>query len=245
MYQQLYINGSWQDSTEKQSFDVINPATEQVCATVVMATKEDVDKAVAAARKAFKTWKKTSPEYRANLIEQLADALYERKQDLADAISLSMGIPKHLAFEIQVEEPIEILRSYSQRTALMNKKETIGNATIIKKPIGVCGLISPWNYPLNQLMGKIAPALASGCTMVVKPSEQTSLQDFIVAQCCDQVGIPAGVFNLVPGFGQEVGAAMSGHSDIDLISFTGSTRAGIHIAQSAAHNVKRVIQELG
>lgn len=245
MYQQLYINGSWQDSTEKQSFDVINPATEQVCATVVMATKEDVDKAVAAARKAFKTWKKTSPEYRANLIEQLADALYERKQDLADAISLSMGIPKHLALEVQVEEPIEILRSYSQRTALMNKKETIGNATIIKKPIGVCGLISPWNYPLNQLMGKIAPALASGCTMVVKPSEQTSLQDFIVAQCCDQVGIPAGVFNLVPGFGQEVGAAMSGHSDIDLISFTGSTRAGIHIAQSAAHNVKRVIQELG
>ncbi len=245
MYQQLYINGTWQASTGKQSFDVINPATEQVCATVVMATKEDLDKAVAAARKAFKTWKNTSAEYRANLIEQLADALYERKQDLADAISLSMGIPKHQALEVQVEEPIEILRSYSQRCAIMNKKETIGNATVIKKPIGVCGLISPWNYPLNQLMGKMAPALASGCTMVVKPSEQTSLQDFIVAQCCHQVGIPAGVFNLVPGLGLEVGAAMSSHAGIDLISFTGSTRAGIHIAQSAANNVKRVIQELG
>lgn len=244
-YQQLYINGQWIESSGDQSFDVVNPATEQVCASVVMANKQDVDLAVVAAKNAFKTWKRTSSQQRASLIEALADALAERREELAQAISLSMGIPAHMALDVQVDEPIEILRTYIKRAQLMDESDVIDNATVIKKPIGVCGLISPWNYPLNQLMGKMAPALAAGCTMVVKPSEQTSLQDFIVAECCEQVGIPAGVFNLVPGMGPEVGAAMSAHPDIDLISFTGSTRAGTHIAQNAAPTVKRVIQELG
>jgi aldehyde dehydrogenase (NAD+) len=244
-YQQLYINGQWINSTGRQLFHVINPATEQPCASVIMGTAEDVDTAVKAARMAFKSWKNTTAEYRSNLIEKLADALFVRRFELAKVISLSMGIPHHLALDVQVEEPIDILRSFAKRCALMDSQEVIGNATIIKKPIGVCGLISPWNYPLNQLMGKMAPALAAGCTMVVKPSEQTSLQDFIVAECCHEVGIPPGVFNLVPGLGQEVGAAISAHDDIDLISFTGSTRAGSHIAQNAAKTVKRVIQELG
>ncbi|MFT7109290.1 MAG: aldehyde dehydrogenase (NAD+) [Psychrobacter glaciei] len=244
-YNQLYINGQWIDSTGNQKFSVINPANQKVCALVVMATEQDVNSAVKAARKAFNSWKNTTAEYRANLIEKLADALVIRQHELATAISLSMGIPLHLALEVQVEEPIEILRSYAKRCILMDQIDVIGNATVIKKPIGVCGLISPWNYPLNQLMGKIAPALAAGCTVIVKPSEQTSLQDFIVAECCHEVGLPAGVFNLVTGLGPEVGAAMSGHKDIDLISFTGSTRAGIHIAQNAATTVKRVVQELG
>jgi aldehyde dehydrogenase (NAD+) len=244
-YQQLYINGQWIESVGKQRFNVINPSNEKPCASVVMGTAKDIDKAVKAARIAFTTWKKTKPEYRANLIEKLADALVKRQDELATAISISMGIPYHLALEVQVEEPIEILRSYSERCALMDKQQVIGNATVIKKPIGVCGLISPWNYPLNQLMGKMAPALAAGCTIVAKPSEQTSLQDFIVAECCHEVGLPAGVFNLVPGLGPEVGAAMSSHPNIDLISFTGSTRAGVHIAKNAATTVKRVVQELG
>ena len=244
-YHTLYINGQWIESTSDERFNVINPATEQVCASIVMGSEADVNKAVLAARQAFKTWKKTTAKERAVYIEKLADALHNRRHDLAAVISISMGIPLHLALDVQVDEPIEILRSYSSRTTLMDTTETIGNATVIKKPIGVCGLISPWNYPLNQLMGKMAPALAAGCTMVVKPSEQTSLQDFIVAQCCAEAGLPAGVFNLVPGMGPEVGAAMSAHPDIDLISFTGSTRAGSHIAKNAADSVKRVIQELG
>ena len=244
-YSKLYINGQWVASSADQTFAVINPATEAVCANVVMGTKEDVDRAVIAAQAAFKTWSNTSAQYRAQMIQKLADKLREYRDELAQSMSISMGMPLHLAGEVQVDDQIDILETYVSRTALMDEVKTIGNAQIIKQPIGVCALISPWNYPLNQLVGKMAPALASGCTMIVKPSEQTSLQDFIVAKACDEIGLPAGVFNLVPGYGPEVGAAMSSHPDIQLISFTGSTRAGIHIAQNAAQNVKRVVQELG
>lgn len=244
-YSQLYINGQWVNSTGQQTFAVINPANEEVCANVVMGTKADVDVAVAAATAALKTWSKTSSVYRAQMIQKLANKLREYRDELALAMNISMGMPLHLAGEVQVDDQIDILETYVSRTALMDEIKTIGNAQILKQAIGVCALISPWNYPLNQLVGKMAPALAAGCTMIVKPSEQTSLQDFIVAKACDDIGLPAGVFNLVPGFGPEVGAAMSAHPDIQLISFTGSTRAGIHIAQNAAQNVKRVVQELG
>lgn len=244
-YSKLYINGQWVQSSGKQTFAVVNPATEDVCANVVMGTKDDVDTAVKAAQAAFKTWSKTSTEYRADMIQKLANKLREYRDELAQSMSISMGMPLHLAGEVQVDDQIDILETYVSRTALMDEVKTIGNAQIVKQPIGVCALISPWNYPLNQLVGKMAPALAAGCTMVVKPSEQTSLQDFIVAKACYEIGLPAGVFNLVPGYGPEVGAAMSSHPDIQLISFTGSTRAGIHIAQNAAQNVKRVVQELG
>jgi len=244
-YSKLYINGQWVQSSGKQTFAVVNPATEGVCANVVMGTKDDVDAAVKAAQAAFKTWSKTSTEYRADMIQKLANKLREYRDELAQSMSISMGMPLHLAGEVQVDDQIDILETYVSRTTLMDEVKTIGNAQIVKQPIGVCALISPWNYPLNQLVGKMAPALAAGCTMVVKPSEQTSLQDFIVAKACDEIGLPAGVFNLVPGYGPEVGAAMSSHPDIQLISFTGSTRAGIHIAQNAAQNVKRVVQELG
>lgn len=244
-YSKLYINGQWIPSTGEKMFAVVNPATEEVCANVVMGTKEDVDTAVKAASAAFKTWSKTSAAYRANMIRKLVDKLREYRDELAYTMSISMGMPLHLAAQVQVDEQIDILETYISRTVLMDEIKTIGNAQILKQPIGVCALISPWNYPLNQLVGKMAPALAAGCTMIVKPSEQTSLQDFIVAKACDEIGLPAGVFNLVPGFGTEVGAAMSSHPDIQLISFTGSTRAGIHIAQNAASSVKRVVQELG
>lgn len=244
-YSKLYINGQWIFSTGEKMFAVVNPATEEVCANVVMGTKEDVDTAVKAASAAFKTWSKTSAAYRANMIRKLVDKLREYRDELAYTMSISMGMPLHLAAQVQVDEQIDILETYISRTVLMDEIKTIGNAQILKQPIGVCALISPWNYPLNQLVGKMAPALAAGCTMIVKPSEQTSLQDFIVAKACDEIGLPAGVFNLVPGFGTEVGAAMSSHPDIQLISFTGSTRAGIHIAQNAASSVKRVVQELG
>jgi len=245
LYQKLFIDGQWVESQGSQRFSLINPATEQVCADVVMGTTEDVDKAVQAARRAFKSWRLTSSEERARYIEKLADALHDRRDDLAQTISDSMGIPKHLAYDCQVDEPINILRTYASRTSLMDEVEVIGNAQVFRKAIGVCALISPWNYPLNQLIGKMAPALAAGCTMILKPAEQTSLQDFIVAECIDAAGIPAGVVNLVPGYGPEVGAAMSAHPDVDLVSFTGSTRAGALIAQAAAPTVKRVVQELG
>jgi len=244
-FSQLYINGQWVNSTGNNTFAVINPATEEVCANVIMGTKEDVDRAVVAAQAAFKSWSNTTAEYRAHMIQKLVDKLREYRDELAESMSIAMGMPLHLAGEVQVDDQIDILETYVSRTQLMNEIKTIGNAQVIKQPIGVCALISPWNYPLNQLVGKMAPALAAGCTMIVKPSEQTSLQDFIVAKACDEIGLPAGVFNLVPGMGPEVGAAMSAHPDIQLISFTGSTRAGIHIAQNAAQNVKRVVQELG
>lgn len=244
-YSKLYINGQWVRSSADQTFAVVNPATEDVCANVLMGTKEDVNSAVIAAQAAFKNWSKTSAQYRADMIQKLANKLREYRDELAQSMSISMGMPLHLAGEVQVDDQIDILETYVSRTVLMDEVKIIGNAHILKQPIGVCALISPWNYPLNQLVGKMAPALAAGCTMVVKPSEQTSLQDFIVAKACDEIGLPAGVFNLVPGYGPEVGAAMSSHSDIQLISFTGSTRAGIHIAQNAAQNVKRVVQELG
>jgi aldehyde dehydrogenase (NAD+) len=244
-YQQHFINGTWVDSTSSESFSVINPSDESIVADVIMGNKEDVNKAVHAAKVALQTWKTSSAEERSMLIRQFADELEHERQRIAKLISESMGMPYHLSLECQVDEPIEILRTYISRTSIMETHEQIGNATVIKKPIGVCALISPWNYPLNQLIGKMAPALAAGCTMVIKPSEQTSLQDFVVMECAKRAGIPDGVINLVTGYGAEVGQALSEHTDIDLISFTGSTRAGTLVAQNAAASVKRVVQELG
>ena len=244
-YSKLFINGEWVASNGGHTFEVINPATEQPCAQVIMGTEQDVNQAVSAANNAFKTWSKLSSDERAHWLEKLVDRLKAYRDDMALCISQSMGIPLHLSAEIQVDDPIEILQSYVARTALMDEIKRVGNAHIYKQPIGVCALISPWNYPLNQLMGKLGPALASGCTVVVKPAEQTSLQDYYVAKACEDIGLPKGVFNLVPGTGEEVGNVLSKHKDIQLISFTGSTRAGIQVATNAAPTVKKVIQELG
>jgi aldehyde dehydrogenase (NAD+) len=178
-------------------------------------------------------------------MQATADEMKRRKNDLIEAHVITMGCPRHLAAEIHIDVPIEGMRYYANRSTQMEAVEEIGNVHIFKEPIGVCALITPWNYPLHQLIGKLAPALAAGCTTVVKPAAQTPLQDFIMAEIFSTVGLPAGVFNLVSGSGKDIGPVMSGHPDVDLVSFTGSTHAGIQVAESAAPTVKRVCQELG
>lgn len=245
VHDKFYINGQWQDAQGQDRHDVIHPATEEVVATVALGNKDDVDAAVNAARAAFDSWSTSSAEFRADLIRKAAARLRERREDLVTAVSQSMGCPPHITPWLQIDGPIGAFEGYADRCADMEKVKEVNNSLVVKEAAGVCGFINPWNYPLNQLMGKIAPALAAGCTIVVKPSEQTPLQDIIVAEVLHEVGFPAGVFNLVIGLGHEVGAALSSHPEVDVVSFTGSTRAGILVAEAAAPTVKRVTQELG
>ncbi|GMG88526.1 aldehyde dehydrogenase family protein [Biformimicrobium ophioploci] len=241
----LYINGAWVEPGSSEKLAVVNPFTEEVVAEVASGTASDVDKAVAAAKEAFRSWRNTSSEERERLINAIADRMEARADDLTRAISDSMGSPYHLARDIHVMGPIYGMRSFAARAKLMDESEKVNNSLVVKEPVGVCGFITPWNYPLHQFVGKVAPALAAGCTMIQKPSEQTPLQDYIMAEIMQEAGVPAGVFNLVPGTGPVVGAALSAHPDISMVSFTGSTRAGIEIAKAAAPTVKRVTQELG
>jgi len=245
IYDKLYINGQWVSPEGKDTHNVIHPATEEVVATVPLGNEVDVDNAVNAARAAFDSWSTTTAAERAELIKKATARLRERRQDLVDAVSQSMGCPPHITPWLQIDGPLGGFESYAERAFELEKTREVNNSLIVKEAAGVCAFISPWNYPLNQLMGKIAPALAAGCTVVVKPSEQTPLQDLIVAEVFDEVGFPAGVFNLVIGLGHTVGAAMSCHPEVDVVSFTGSTRAGVLVAQAAAPSVKRVTQELG
>jgi len=245
IYNKLYINGAWVAPHGVETHHVINPATEQVTARVPMGDAEDVNRAVAAAKAAFDSWSNTSAQTRCQLINRIADRMEARKAELVDAISQSMGCPAQMTAELQVEGPIYGMRSYAERAFNMEQQQQAGSSLIFKEAVGVCAFINPWNYPLHQFVGKVAPALAAGCTMIVKPAEQTPLQDLIMAEIMDEVGLPAGVFNLVIGSGPEVGATMSSHPNVDMVSFTGSTRAGIKIAEAAAPTVKRVTQELG
>jgi aldehyde dehydrogenase (NAD+) len=244
-YLKFYINGEWVDAASGQSLEVENPSTEAVAGVIGRGNAEDVDKAVRAARHAFTTWSQTSREERVALLERVAEEYEKRVADVALAISEEMGAPAYLASGFQVglgtghlATAIEVLKNFefeSQR----------GATRIVKEPIGVCGMITPWNWPINQIAVKVFPALATGCTMVLKPSEVAPFSAQIFAEVMDAAGVPAGVFNLIQGTGPEVGAAMSCHPDIDMISFTGSTRAGVEIAKAAAPTVKRVSQELG
>lgn len=245
VFDNFYINGQWHKALGEERFEVINPATEAVIASVPMGTSADVDAAVAAARAAFYSWSRTSACEREAIIHKIADLMSERAEALSDAISQSMGCPRHLTPELQVLGPIEGLRSFAARAHFMEQSREAGNSLIIKEPVGVCAFINPWNYPLHQFVGKVAPALAAGCTLVVKPSEQTPLQDLIMAEIMHDAGVPAGVFNLVIGSGPVVGAALSAHPQVDMVSFTGSTQAGKQVAKAAADTVKRVTQELG
>lgn len=244
-YSKLYINGQWVEPNRSASIDVINPATETLIATTPGADAVDVDRAVSAARQAFASWSQTSAEERADYITAIADKLAERSDEMVQIITAEMGAPLGFCREVQVEDPIDALRKHAQRTRLLSEQRVVANAEVIKEPLGVCVFINPWNYPLHQMMGKVAPALAAGCTMVVKPSEMTPLHAFLLAEIIDEVGLPAGVFNLVNGAGDIVGEPLCTHEDVDMVSFTGSTRAGIRIAQLAATTVKRVCQELG
>lgn len=241
----LYINGHWCQSNGGTLHQVTNPATEEVVCEVIQGSAEDVDKAVAAARAAQKDWRHSRAAKRQALLHAIADGMEARKQDLIEAVSVALGCPPHICEWLHIDGPIYAMRYYAERAPLMEQTEKAGHSLVLREPVGVCGFITPWNYPLHQFVGKVAPALAAGCSMIQKPSEITPLQDYVMAEIIDAAGLPAGVFNLVPGSGPVVGAALSGHENIDMVSFTGSTRAGIEVAKSAAPTVKRVTQELG
>lgn len=241
----FYINGEWVDPIVPNAIEVVNPATEEAFARVSLGGAADVDRAVGAARRAFATYGMTSKAERIALLEEVIACYQARLADLAETISLEMGAPMTLAAEAQAPMGLTQLNSALDVLKDYEFHRTRGNTLIIKEPIGVCGFITPWNWPTNQIMCKVAPALAAGCTMVLKPSEVAPLSALILAEIMDAAGVPAGVFNLVNGDGQGAGAAISRHPDIDLVSITGSTRAGVLVAKAAAESVKRVTQELG
>ncbi|WP_323012786.1 aldehyde dehydrogenase family protein [Devosia sp.] len=242
---QFYIEGQWVDPVAPATREVINPSTGQAFTTIAMGSAADVDRAVAAARRAFAEFGFSERGARLELLERILRVYRQRADDLARAISQEMGAPLPFARDSQVgsgdghlEKLIEVLRDYR----FEHRK---GTSMVLKEPIGVAGLITPWNWPLNQITCKVGPAIAAGCTMILKPSELAPLSALIFAEIMDEAGTPKGVFNLINGDGPTVGAAMSSHPDIDMMSFTGSTRAGIAVAKAAADTVKRVAQELG
>ncbi|WP_196139013.1 aldehyde dehydrogenase family protein [Aliikangiella sp. G2MR2-5] len=244
-YRKFYINGQWVLPSADKTLDVINPATEGVCAQISLGDKADVDAAVSAAKKAFASYGFSSKSDRIEILENIINEYKNRYNDIAEAISEEMGAPVNLATKAQTGAGLGHLK-----TALSVLKEfqfdyAQGNSHIYKEPIGVCGLITPWNWPMNQITCKVAPAIATGCTMILKPSEIAPLSAYIFAEIMDKAGVPAGVFNLVNGDGPGVGTLLSSHPDVDMMSFTGSTRAGSLVAQNAAPTVKRVTQELG
>ncbi|MEM7331377.1 MAG: aldehyde dehydrogenase family protein [Chloroflexota bacterium] len=244
-YLNFYINGEWVPPVEPKTMDVINPATEQPFAVISLGSAADVDKAVKAARAAFETYSQTTVQERLDLLNEVINVYKKRYDDIADAISMEMGAPKDLAHGSQAGVGLNHLKSAIRSLKNFEFESTAGNATITHEPIGVCGLITPWNWPINQIVSKVAPALAAGCTVLLKPSEIAPIDALIFTEVLDEAGVPAGVFNLVNGIGIEVGEAMSAHPDIDMMSFTGSTRGGIAVAKGAADSVKRVSQELG
>lgn len=247
-YKKFYINGTWvEPETGARDYDVIHPGNEEVVGTIALGTKADVDKAVIAATDAFETWGYTDVETRAKLLERMIELYKIRSDDFAHAMSLEMGTSLTFSKEVQapcgdghMEATLEALRAHKFERLSMR-----GGSMLIDEPIGVCGLITPWNWPINQVIVKVAPALAAGCTMVLKPSEESPLSAIMLAELIHDAGCPAGVFNMVNGDGLGVGEAISTHPDINLVSFTGSTRAGVAISKAAADSVKRVALELG
>ncbi len=244
-YKEFYINGQWVNPVEANDYPVINPATEKTIATISLGNAQDVDIAVLAAKKAFSSFGFSSVEERISLLEALLKQYMDNYDAMAHAISQEMGAPIDLAINAQADTGKGHIKSALSALKKFEFERTIGNAQIIKEPIGVCGFITPWNWPINQIACKVAPALATGCTMILKPSEIAPLSAHLFSQMIHDAGFPAGVYNMVNGDGVGVGSAISAHKDIDMVSFTGSTRAGIAIAKSAADTVKRVTQELG
>ncbi len=242
---QFYIDGRWVAPLTSDTLDVINPATEQPIAKIAMGGADDVDAAVAAAKKAFETFSLTSREERLALLDSVIGVYAGRMEELADIISQEVGAPLWLAQAAQAAAGLGHLATARAVLADFEFERPMGTTLIVREPVGVCGMITPWNWPLNQIACKVAPALAAGCTMVLKPSEVAPLNAILFAEIMDAAGVPAGVFNLVNGDGINVGAPLAAHPDIDMVSFTGSTRAGIEVARAAAPTVKRVAQELG
>jgi aldehyde dehydrogenase (NAD+) len=244
-FTKFYINGEWVAPVEARPFDVINPATEEKVATISLGGARDVDRAVAAAKAAFPGYSRTSKEERVALLQRIVDAYKARAEELAQTVTKEMGAPAWLASRAQVPVGLAHLTQMLVVLKDFSFESLRGKTLIAREPVGVCGFITPWNWPLNQITCKVVPALAAGCTMVLKPSEFTPLDAVIFAEILDAAGVPKGVFNLVNGDGLTVGQALALHPDIDMVSFTGSTRGGIAVAKTAADTVKRVHQELG
>ena len=244
-YDRIYIDGAWVASTGTGTIEVIDASTEQVCGSIPEGTAADVDRAVAAARAAFETWGLTSPEDRAKHIQAIAEGLEARQDELASVIAGELGMPLLYSQLIQAGLPVSNFKTHVELIEQVPWEETIGHSLVVREPVGVVGCITPWNYPLHQIVAKVAPALAAGCTVVLKPSEVAPLNAFILAEVIDAAGLPAGVFNLVSGLGPVVGEAIAAHPDVDMVSFTGSTRAGKRVSELASATVKRVALELG
>ena len=242
---QFYIDGKWVNPTKARDFEVINPASEEPIATISLGGASDVDKAVAAAKRAFESYSETTVEERLALLRRIIEVYKAKSAEMAEAISQEMGCPISLSRAAQVPAGLGHLSEIVKVLGQFKFEELKGSTLMRKEPIGVCGLITPWNWPMNQIAAKVAPALAAGCTVVLKPSEVAPLSAYLFAQILDQANLPPGVFNLVNGDGPTVGSAISSHPDVAMVSFTGSTRAGVAVALAAAATVKRVTQELG
>jgi aldehyde dehydrogenase (NAD+) len=245
----FYIDGAWVAPQVANNFEVIDPATEEACAVISLGTKADVDTAVAAAGRAFAAWSVTSRDDRLALLRKLVEVYQERSDEMAKAISMEMGAPMSLAVKAQAAAGLGHIKAFIRELETFEFEHPLREGAeqehIVYDPIGVCGLITPWNWPMNQIALKVVPALAAGCTVVLKPSEIAPLSGLLFAEMIDAAGFPAGVFNLVNGDGPTVGEAMSSHPDIDMMSFTGSARAGTAVTKAAADTVKRVTLELG
>jgi len=245
IYDRLFINGRWVEPSGSETIDVVDPYKEELCGRVPAGTSQDVETAVQAAQNAFRIWSVVSPRERAAALEGIAAGLAARGEQIAQTISMELGIPISLSKTIQAGLPTAVMASYARIAAEERLEEEIGHSRVLKEPVGVCGFITPWNFPLHQIVGKVAPALAAGCTMIVKPSSLTPLNAFILAEIIAEAKLPPGVFNLISGSGRVVGEALSRHPKVDLISFTGSTRAGRRIGELGAQSIKRVTLELG
>ena len=243
--ERIYVGGEWVPSSGTGTLEVINSTTEEVMGSIPEGSAEDVERAVAAARRAFEGWSATSIEERAEWMVRIAGALGERMEEIAALIAQEVGMPIKLSHMIQAGLPTMSFASMAELMAGFSWEEEVGNSLIVREPVGVVGAITPWNYPLHQIAAKVAPALAAGCTIVVKPSEVAPLNAFLLADILDGLGLPPGVFNLVGGTGPVVGEALASHPGVDMISFTGSTAAGRRVSELAAPTVKRVALELG
>jgi aldehyde dehydrogenase (NAD+) len=241
----FYIDGQWVAPAGSEVIQVENPATEEIIGTVPAGTAADVDRAVAAARAAFDGWAATDPEERAKYLSRLAEAMQSRIDEVARTISAEMGSPLRFAQLVQAGLPLSDIGTAASSVAEVRWSEQIGNSTVVLEPVGVVGAITPWNYPLHQVTAKLGAALAAGCTVVLKPSEVSPLSAYLLFEAIHEIGLPAGVVNLVTGYGAEVGEAIASHPDVDMVSFTGSTRAGTRVAELGAATVKKIALELG
>lgn len=245
IHDKLFINGQWVKPAGTGTIDVINSTTEEVMGRIPEGAVEDVNAAVAAAKTAFESWSTTTTEERRRYLQLIADKLASKKDAIAALVAAEVGMPLPLATAVQAGMPAMVMGSYAELLNSFQFEETIGKALVVKEPVGVVGCITPWNFPLHQVICKIAPALAAGCTVVLKPSEVAPLTSFVLAEIIEDIGLPAGVFNLVTGYGPVVGEAIAAHPDVDMVSFTGSTRAGKRVSELASQTVKKVSLELG